>query len=218
VVRRDGQVVADSVTSNSYNDTGLTPITTYNYSVQAINQFGSSAESNYATGTTLETDPQPTGRGASMPYNIQQAENAATGGGASVLSPNREIGDLAGEASGRQAVTLNTNGAWVEFTTEIPTNTLVTRYSIPDAPGGGGLTASLNIYVDGQFEKAISLTSRHTWLYGNEDSPQNNPGAGGPRHIYDEANTMFNRVLPVGTKIRLQKDPDNQSQYAIDSK
>ena len=44
----------------------------------------------------------------------------------------------------RQAVTLNSTGSSVEFTTREATNTLVTRFSIPD-----GTTSTLDIYVDG---------------------------------------------------------------------
>ncbi|WUR60221.1 discoidin domain-containing protein [Micromonospora chokoriensis] len=156
------------------------------------------------------------GRGANMPYDMYEAEDGAIGGGASVVGPNREIGDLAGEASGRRAVTLNSTGSYVEFTTRASTNTLVTRFSIPDAPGGGGINSTLNVYVNGTFHKAIDLTSRYAWLYGNEASPGNSPSAGGPRHIYDEANVMLNSTVPAGSKIRLQKDPANTTTYAID--
>ena len=214
---RDGVVVA-TVDTTSYLDTELTPATTYSYAVRAFNQFGTSAFTSPINATTLDELPEPNygDRGAQMPYVIYQAEEATTGGNAQVLTPNRTIGDLAGEASGRSAVTLNNVGDYVEFDSTINTNTLVTRFSIPDAPGGGGQTASLNIYVDGQFEKAITLNSKHAWLYGDETSPNNNPGAGEPRHIYDEANIMFDRVIPSGSIIRLQKDSENQSQYAID--
>ncbi|MGW3619664.1 discoidin domain-containing protein [Micromonospora arida] len=156
------------------------------------------------------------GRGANMPYDMYEAEDGVVGGGAAVVGPNREIGDLAGEASGRRAVTLNSTGSYVEFTTRASTNTLVTRFSIPDAPGGGGINSTLNVYVDGTFHKAIDLTSRYAWLYGNEASPGNSPSAGGPRHIYDEANVMLNSTVPAGSKIRLQKDPANTTTYAID--
>ncbi|WP_330439481.1 discoidin domain-containing protein [Micromonospora sp. NBC_00821] len=156
------------------------------------------------------------GRGANMPYDMYEAEDGAIGGGASVVGPNREIGDLAGEASGRRAVTLNSTGSYVEFTTRASTNTLVTRFSIPDAPGGGGINSTLSVYVNGAFHKAIDLTSRYAWLYGNEASPGNSPSAGGPRHIYDEANVMLNSTVPAGSKIRLQKDPANTTTYAID--
>ena len=156
------------------------------------------------------------GRGAAMPYERYEAEDAVTGGGATVVGPNRTIGDLAGEASGRRAVTLDRTGAFVEFTTKAPTNTLVTRFSIPDAPGGGGINATLNVYVNGAFHKALNLTSKHMWLYGPEDNPNNSPSSGPPRHIYDEANLMLDESFPAGTRIRLQKDAANTTEYAID--
>ncbi|MFI6182632.1 discoidin domain-containing protein [Nonomuraea sp. NPDC051191] len=156
------------------------------------------------------------GRGANMPYDTYEAEDGVTGGGAQVVGPSRDVGTVAGEASGRRAVTLNQNGSYVEWTTKADTNTLVTRFSIPDAPGGGGTNSTLNIYVDGAFHKAIDLTSKYAWLYGAEASPGNSPGAGPARHIYDEANVMLNTTVPKGSTIRLQKDPANTTTYAID--
>ncbi|MDQ1484548.1 MAG: hypothetical protein QOJ62_241, partial [Actinomycetota bacterium] len=156
------------------------------------------------------------GRGANMPYDMYEAEAGGVGGGATVLSPNRTIGDLAGEASGRQAVTLNSTGSYVQWTTRASTNTLVTRFSIPDAAGGGGATASLNIYVNGTLLKPITLTSKYAWLYNSETSPDNNPNAGTQRHIYDEASIMLGTTVPAGSVIKLQKDAANTSQYAID--
>ncbi|HET6710142.1 discoidin domain-containing protein [Amycolatopsis sp.] len=155
------------------------------------------------------------GRGADMPYDIYEAEDGVVAGGAAVVGPNRTIGDLAGEASGRKAVTLNSTGSSVEFTTRAATNTLVTRFSIPDAPGGGGITSTLNVYVNGTFLKAIDLTSRHAWLYGAETGPGNSPGAG-PRHIYDEASMLLGTTVPAGSRIKLQKDAANTTNYAID--
>ncbi|WP_370454221.1 right-handed parallel beta-helix repeat-containing protein, partial [Streptomyces griseus] len=156
------------------------------------------------------------GRGANMPYDMYEAEDGTAGGAAKTVGPNRTIGDVAGEASGRKAVTLDRTGDYVEFTTRAATNTLVTRFSIPDAPGGGGIDSTLNVYVDGVFLKAIDLTSKYAWLYGNEAAPGNSPGSGAPRHIYDEANTMLGRTVPAGSKIRLQKDSANTTTYAID--
>ncbi|SCK07110.1 CARDB protein [Streptomyces sp. LamerLS-316] len=162
------------------------------------------------------TEPFFVGRGADMPYDMYEAEDGVTGGGAKVVGPNRTVGDIAGEASGRKAVTLDSTGNYVEFTTRAPTNTLVTRFSIPDSPGGGGIESKLNVYVDGTFLKAIDLTSKYAWLYGNETGPGNSPGSGAPRHIYDEANLMLGKNVPAGSKIRLQKDAANTSTYAID--
>jgi hypothetical protein len=151
------------------------------------------------------------GRGASMPYDMLEAEDGAIGGGATVVGPNRTVGDLAGEASGRRAVTLTSTGAYVQFTTKAATNTLVTRFSIPD-----GTTSSLNVYVNGTFHKAIPLTSKFAWLYGAEASPGNSPSAGAPRHIYDEANILLNGTVAAGSTIRLQKDAANTGPFAID--
>ncbi|MBQ0964100.1 discoidin domain-containing protein [Streptomyces sp. RK23] len=162
------------------------------------------------------TQPLFVGRGANMPYDMYEAEDGTVGGGATVVGPNRTIGDIAGEASGRKAVHLDKTGEYVEFTTKADTNTLVTRFSIPDAPGGGGIDATLNVYVDGVMKKALPLTSKYAWLYGAEASPGNSPGAGAPRHIYDEAHIMLGETVPAGSTIRLQKDAANTTDYAID--
>ncbi|MET7282068.1 discoidin domain-containing protein [Kribbella sp. NPDC005582] len=167
---------------------------------------------------TNNTSERPffVGRGANMPYDHLEAEDASVGGGAQVIGPNRTIGDLAGEASGRRAVTLNANGSYVEFTTRASTNTLVTRFSIPDSAGGGGINSTINVYVNGTFHKALPLTSKYSWLYGSESGPSNSPGAGPARHIYDEASIMLDSTVPAGAKIRLQKDPANSTTYSID--
>jgi hypothetical protein len=151
------------------------------------------------------------GRGANLPYDTYEAEDGVTGGGAAVVGPNRTVGDLAGEASGRKAVTLNTTGGYVQWTTKAATNTLVTRFSIPD-----GTSSTLNIYVNGTLLKPISLTSKYAWLYGNETSPGNDAGAGAARHIYDEANVLLGTTVPAGSTIKLQKDAANSGTFAID--
>ncbi|TDU03019.1 F5/8 type C domain-containing protein [Streptomyces sp. 846.5] len=167
-------------------------------------------------GNNISDTPFFVGRGANMPYDVYEAENGMIGGGAAVVGPNRTIGDLAGEASGRKAVTLDTTGAYVQWNTTNPTNTLVTRFNIPDAPGGGGTTATLDVYVNGTFLQTITLNSKYEWLYGAETGPGNDPSAGSPRHIYDEAHIVLNQTVPADSVIKLQKDAANTSQYAID--
>ncbi|MFF9624520.1 discoidin domain-containing protein [Streptomyces griseosporeus] len=162
------------------------------------------------------TQPLFVGRGAHMPYDMYEAEDGTVGGGGGVVGPNRTIGDVAGEASGRRAVILDATGEYVEFTTRAATNTLVTRFSIPDAAGGGGTDATIDVYVDGVLKKALPLTSKYAWLYGAEASPGNSPSAGAPRHIYDEAHLLLGETVPKGSRIRLQKDAANTSTYAID--
>ncbi|HLA69956.1 MAG TPA: choice-of-anchor D domain-containing protein, partial [Steroidobacteraceae bacterium] len=81
------------------------------------------------------------GLGANMPYDMYEAEDGTPGSGAVVVGPNRTIGDIAGEASGRRAVRLPTNGSSVQWTTRASTNTAVVRFSIPD-----GSTATLGVF------------------------------------------------------------------------
>ncbi|MFE5615650.1 discoidin domain-containing protein [Streptomyces sp. NPDC056524] len=162
------------------------------------------------------TQPLFVGRGANMPYDMYEAEDGTAGGGAQVVGPNRTVGDIAGEASGRKAVNLDATGEYVEFTTRADTNTLVARVSLPDAPGGGGIDSTINVYVDGVFRKALPVTSKYAWLYGAETAPGNSPGAGAPRHIYDEAHMMLGETVRAGSRIRLQKDAANTRPYAID--
>ncbi|GAA4488344.1 CARDB domain-containing protein [Actinoallomurus oryzae] len=158
------------------------------------------------------TTPFFVGRGANMPYDAYEAEDGVLAGGATIVGPNRTIGDLAGEASGRRAVKLASTGASVEFTTKASTNTLVTRFAMPDASGGGGINATLDVYVNGTFLKAIDLTSHFAWLYGDETNPNNAPSST-PRHIYDEAHVMLGTTVPAGSRIRLQKDASNTAAY-----
>ncbi|MFD3675550.1 discoidin domain-containing protein [Streptomyces sp. NPDC058613] len=167
-------------------------------------------------GNNTSTKPFFVGRGANMPFDMYEAEDGVVGGGAGVVGPNRTIGDIAGEASGRKAVSLDATGEYVEFTTRAATNTLVTRFSIPDAPGGGGIDSTINVYVNGVLKKTLPLTSKYAWLYGAEASPGDSPGSGAPRHIYDEANILLGETVPQGSRIRLQKDASNTSVYAID--
>ncbi|HET6531495.1 MAG TPA: discoidin domain-containing protein, partial [Actinoplanes sp.] len=149
------------------------------------------------------------GRGANMPYDMYEAEDGQVGGGAQVVGPNRRIGDLAGEASGRRAVTLNTTGAYVQWTTKASTNTVVARFSIPD-----GTTSSINVYVNNQLNRTLPLTSKFAWLYGNEANPQNS--GTGPRHIYDEANIILSGTFGAGSVLKLQKDAGNPGTIAVD--
>ncbi|MFI7374144.1 discoidin domain-containing protein [Actinoplanes sp. NPDC049668] len=149
------------------------------------------------------------GRGANMPYDMYEAEDGQTGGGAAVVGPNRTVGDLAGEASGRRAVTLNSTGSYVQWTTRASTNTLVARFSIPD-----NTTSSINVYVNGTLNRTLPLTSKYAWLYGDERAPQNS--GTGPRHIYDEANILLNGTVNAGSVIKLQKDSGNGGNIAID--
>jgi hypothetical protein len=142
-----------------------------------------------------------TGRGAIVPFTEFEAEYAATNG--TVIGPTRYYGQLPSEASGRQAVTLGAVGQYVEFTLTKPANAMSVRYSIPDANGGQGVTAPIDLLVNGTKLKALNVTSNYSWFYGGYPF-NNNPGDSNPHHFYDETRTLLGQTYPIGTKIRVQ--------------
>ena len=162
----------------------------------------------------LPTAANPAGsRGAAVPWIEYEAEAGLTNG--QVLGPDRTFGTLASEASGRQVVQLSAVGDYSQFAAQAAANALVVRYSLPDAPGGGGITASLSLYVDGTFRQKLSLTSRFAWSYGGDAYALNAPG-GGAHHFYDEARALVGNI-PAGANVRLQKDAgDGADSYVID--
>ncbi|SCF79459.1 Pectate lyase superfamily protein [Streptomyces sp. Cmuel-A718b] len=161
------------------------------------------------------------GRGAAVPYTELEAEKADYEGTLLQSDAERTFGhtNFATESSGRESVRLNSTGEYVEFNSTAPANSIVVRNSIPDAPGGGGREATISLYADGEFVRKLDLSSKHSWLYGNTDSPEgltNTPG-GDARRLFDESHALLTETYPVGTKFRLQRDAsDNAAFYIID--
>jgi Alpha-1,3-glucanase catalytic domain D1/Alpha-1,3-glucanase catalytic domain D2 len=164
-----------------------------------------------------------TGRGANVGFLEQEAENAVTDG--TVIGPDRTAYTLPAEASGRTAVRL-TPGQHLELTLPAATNAINVRYSLPDAPDGGGITAPLSVTVGGKHATSMTLTSRYSWLY-NQYQFSNDPNAdpihpdwwmverdGGefatgitkpfrPMHFYDEQRLLLGKTYAAGDKLRL---------------
>lgn len=150
--------------------------------------------------------------GATVPFVEQEAENVA--GNGSVIGPNRVYTTLPSEASGRKAVTLDAVGEYVEFTLTAPANAMTVRYSLPDNAAGTGITAPIDLRVNGSKLKDLSLTSKYGWFYGSY--PFTNQPGDKPHHFYDETRTMFGSTLGVGTKVRLQVASMGASSFTID--
>jgi hypothetical protein len=159
-----------------------------------------------------------------LPYWEYEAEDptAATTTGTVLPFDNAE-GVITSEASGRTAVKLQGTGQYVSFTLQHRASSIVVRYSIPDAPAGGGITATLGLYVGG-VRQDLQLTSRYMYSYGSmatlDGDPSiatKNPSNGLPHHFFDEAHTLFAQEMPVGTVIKLQQDAeDTAGSYVID--
>jgi hypothetical protein len=167
------------------------------------------------------------GRGATVDFAEQEAEDASTNG--TVIGPGRSAYTLPAEASGRSAVSLKP-GQHVEFTLPAAANAITVRYSIPDAPNGGGITAPLDVTVNGRSRRTMTLTSQYAWLY-NQYPFSNDPNAGllhpdwwitecgcvpaattpapvittpfRPNHFYDEQRLLLGRTYRAGDKLRL---------------
>ncbi|MCD1259492.1 S-layer homology domain-containing protein [Paenibacillus athensensis] len=150
-------------------------------------------------------------RGATATYTTYELEQANTNG--TLIGPNRVYHEVANEASGRQAVKLDQTGQYVQFTTAKDANSLVLRYSIPDAPEGNGINATLGLYVNDVKVKDLELTSHYAWEYGNYPWSKD-PAQGSAHRFFDEIHTMIGNV-PAGATIKLQKDGGNTADYYI---
>ncbi|MCO1595713.1 discoidin domain-containing protein [Micromonospora sp. RHAY321] len=154
------------------------------------------------------------GRGATVPFIEQEAEKAAHNG--TKIGPDRRYGTLPSEASGREAVTLDAVGEYVEFTLTAPANAVTFRHSLPDSPAGTGRDASIDLRANGNLVKSVPVTSRYGWYYGGYPF-NNNPGDTNPHHFYDETRALFGSTYPAGTKVRLQVSSTAQSpSFTID--
>jgi len=165
--------------------------------------------------------------GAATPFVTVEAEAGTLGGAArkrsvSAGAPAPTVATLETEASGYALVELKTNGDSVTMpnSTGKNANTLVVRASIPDAAAGGGITATLNLYVNGAFRQAITLSSKQAWNYRNATTNPDDPRAGGmPYRFYNEFPVQVTGApIAAGSTIKLQKDAANTAAvYDLDS-
>jgi hypothetical protein len=190
---------------------------------------GVAAASTPGRETVAALDPALTsGRGATVNFVEQEAENAVTNG--TIIGFDTTAYTLAAEASGRRAVKLAAPGQFVEFTLTRPANAITLRYAIPDAAAGGGIEAPLTLSLKGKRLSTLTLTSKYSWLY-NQYPFSNDPGAGllhpdwwvtecscvpqytdpaptfstpfRPMHFYDEQRVLLGKTYDIGDKVRL---------------
>lgn len=167
--------------------------------------------------------------GAATPFAIYEGEAGTLGGGASAVSltaaPTTQYSSATREAFGHAYAHLGGNGHSVRWTntTGKPISFVNVRASIPDSPSGGGITGTLDLYVDGTFRQALNLNSKQTWVYEGSNnyntSANQNPADGSPRVFFDESHTSVTGApIAPGSTFTLQKDFANSAaSYGIDS-
>ena len=178
------------------------------------------AASAHASATVSASAYPSSQAGASTPfieYNAATSPNAHTNG--TVLAPDYQYGSLQAEATGRQAVQLVGQGRYVSFTLTRAANEVDFHYAIPDSLAGGGITAPLDLYVNGKLTTALSLTSEFSWLYGTypyTNTPfVSQPDGEVPHDYYNDVRYRFSSTLPAGSVVKLQIDAGDDAPWYV---
>lgn len=177
-----------------------------------------------ASGTTSQQwTLTPVQFGAATPFVSYEAEWAKLGGNAAVVSlstiPTNGFSSAAQEASGRAYVHLTGQASYIQWTnnTGHPVTAVNVRYSLPDAPAGGGISATLNLYVNGTLRQSLPMTSAQTWLYAtiaDYDAQTQTPAATGAYLFWDEVHAFVQGdPIGVGQTVALRIDTQNTAPY-----
>lgn len=205
-------IVASSIpSSKSSASSALPPVSSSSSSSRSgvISSVGSSSSASSILSA----------RGYAAPWIEYQLEAGRLGGSAKVLAPNRTKWDknvIQAEAIGRSAVQLNNTGDSVAITTSKAANSVVLRYSIPDSALGGGLDATLGLYINGARVKSLALTSKYSWSYkgGLIGDPIMDTPAEQPHTFFDEVAVLVDPI-PVGAEVKIQRDAQDTAQFYV---
>lgn len=152
----------------------------------------------------------------SLPYVEVEAESAPSSG--SWPASSTTLHTAAAEASGRRYAKL-APGERLSIEAPVAGDSLVIRYSFPDAASGGGRDGTLKILVGSQ-ALSLAITSRRTWEYGSGNWGTSHvwhrpPSAGSPRHFWDEA-ALRTPAYAAGTPVVVANPVDAGVDVLID--
>ncbi|HEX3720703.1 MAG TPA: LamG-like jellyroll fold domain-containing protein [Verrucomicrobiae bacterium] len=162
--------------------------------------------------------------GATMPFTSVEAESGLLGGGATVISlaaaPTNQFSSPQLEASGHAFVALTNVGQFVQLTNNTGSNitALNLRACIPDAPTGGGITSTIDLYVNGVFRQAWSVSSMQCYCYEGgtnyASTTDKNPADGDPRDFWNDTHAFISGgAVPPGGTIQFQFDSSNTAAF-----
>src|ERR1700733_239058 len=161
--------------------------------------------------------------GAATSFVSYEAENGFLGGGATIYyltnPPTTPYSSPELEASGHAFVALTKAGQYVQWTNNTGTNitAINLRSCIPDAPTGGGISNTIDLYVNGTFRQAFSVNSMQNYCYeGTNYNGQSdkNPADGDPRDFWNDTHALVaGAAIIPGQTIRFQMDSSNTAAF-----
>ena len=161
--------------------------------------------------------------GAVTPFTSYEAESGLLGGGAAVVAltsaATNQFSNPQLEASGHAFVQLTNTGQSVTWTNNTGQNitAINLRSCIPDAPAGGGITSSIDLYVNGTFRQAFAVNSLQNYCYEGTNyngQADKNPADGDPRGFWNDTHAFItNGPVTPGSTITLQKDAANSAAF-----
>ena len=161
--------------------------------------------------------------GATTPFTSYEAEAGLYGGGATMYyltnAPTDQYSRPELEASGHAFVALTGNGQYVQWTNNTGQNitALNLRSCIPDAPTGGGISNTIDLYVNGVFRQAFSVNSLQNYCYEGTNyngQTDKNPADLNPRGFWNDTHAFIaGAAVAPGDTIKLQKDSTNNATF-----
>ncbi len=152
-----------------------------------------------------------------------EAESGSLFGGAAVVSltspPTNQYSSPELEASGHAYVQLAATGQSVTWTNNTGQNITAVnlRSCIPDAPTGGGIASTINLYVNGAFRQAFSVNSQQNYCYEGTNyngQTDKNPADGNPRGFWNDTHAFITgAAVAPGDTIGFQKDAANTAAF-----
>lgn len=161
--------------------------------------------------------------GATTPFTSYEGEEGLIGGGATVVSvnaaPTTQYSSPELEASGHAYVNLSAPGQFVQWTNNTAQSftAINLRSCIPDAPAGGGITSTINLYVNGIFRQALAVNSQQNYCYEGTNyngQTDKNPADGHPRGFWNDTHAFVSGApIAPGDTFRFQMDSSNSAAF-----
>ncbi len=161
--------------------------------------------------------------GATTPFISYEAESGFLGGGAMMVSvtaaPATQYSSPELEASGHAYVQLTATGQYVQWTnnTGQSLTAINLRSCIPDAPTGGGITSTIDFYVNGAFRQAFAVNSQQNYCYEGTNyngQTDKNPADGNPRGFWNDTHAFIaGAPIAPGDTFRFQMDSTNTAAF-----